>query len=151
MGHAVHTSLFLSQQLWCTVQVFGLEQPPPPDAVLSVEPVQQGRELSERLNALIADLRKGRPVYPQCFVVRQGEFCFQESPRVTRLYWSLRCSCHVEMWSRLCIGGARDATCLMFSSIQVWKSSSLGFTVLAEGMFMDFYIQYTLLNIYRVY
>lgn len=65
------------------VQVFGLEQPPPQDAVLSVEPVRQGRELSERLNALIADLRKGRPVYPQCFVVRQGESCFQESPCCT--------------------------------------------------------------------
>ncbi|KAL0025356.1 hypothetical protein WJX79_010862 [Trebouxia sp. C0005] len=53
-------------------QVFELEQVPPQDAVLSIEPVRKGRELSERINALVSDLRKGRPVYPQCFVVRQG-------------------------------------------------------------------------------
>ena len=52
--------------------MFELEQVPPQDAVLSIEPVRKGRELSERINALVADLRKGRPVYPQCFVVRQG-------------------------------------------------------------------------------
>lgn len=52
--------------------MFELEQVPPQDAILSVEPVRKGRELSERINALVTDLRKGRPVYPQCFVVRQG-------------------------------------------------------------------------------
>ena len=55
------------------LQVFELEQPPPQEAALAVEPVRKGRELSERINALITDLRRGRPVYPQCFVVRQGD------------------------------------------------------------------------------
>lgn len=50
-----------------------MEQAPAQDSVLSVEPVRRGREFSERINALIADLRKGRAVYSQCFVVRQGE------------------------------------------------------------------------------
>lgn len=45
---------------------------PPQDAILNIEPVCKGRELSERINALVSDLRKDRPVYPQCFVVRQG-------------------------------------------------------------------------------
>lgn len=65
----------LAQQakLWCGLwQVFELEQAPAQDSVLSVEPVRKGRELSERINALVTDLRKGRAVYPQCFVVRQG-------------------------------------------------------------------------------
>ena len=55
------------------LQVFEVEQAPPQDGALSVEPVRKGRELSERINALIADLRRGRAVYPQCFVVRQGK------------------------------------------------------------------------------
>ena len=55
------------------LQVFDIDQAPAQDAPLSVEPVQKGRELSERINALITDLRRGRAVYPQCFVVRQGK------------------------------------------------------------------------------
>lgn len=54
-------------------QVFEVDQAPTQDAPLSVEPVRKGRELSERINALIADLRRDRAVYPQCFVVRQGK------------------------------------------------------------------------------
>ncbi len=66
--------------------MFELEQVPPQDAVLSIEPVRKGRELSERINALISDLRKGRPVYPQCFVVRQGR-SFNCKTFVNRFLW----------------------------------------------------------------
>lgn len=50
-----------------------MDKAPAQDAPLMVEPVRKGRELSERINALITDLRRGRAVYPQCFVVKQGE------------------------------------------------------------------------------
>ncbi|KAL3141459.1 hypothetical protein ABBQ32_005024 [Trebouxia sp. C0010 RCD-2024] len=53
-------------------QVFEIDKAPTQDGALTVEPVRKGRELSERINALITDLRRGRAVYPQCFVVRQG-------------------------------------------------------------------------------
>ena len=53
--------------------MFEVEKAPTQDGALSVEPVRIGRELSERINALITDLRRGRAVYPQCFVVRQGK------------------------------------------------------------------------------
>lgn len=66
--------------------MFELEQVPPQDAVLSIEPVRKGRELSERINALVSDLRKGRPVYPQCFVVRQGR-SFHCKTILKRLLW----------------------------------------------------------------
>ena len=55
------------------LQVFQIDKAPAQDAPLSVEPVRKGSELSERINALITDLRGGRAVYPQCFVVRQGK------------------------------------------------------------------------------
>ena len=74
-------------------QVFELEQAPAQDSVLSVEPVRKGRELSERINALVADLRKGRAVYPQCFVVRQGT-----GPSTTWLPGLLLRRCDTALW-----------------------------------------------------
>lgn len=76
------------------LQVFEVDKAPTQDGALSVEPVRKGRELSERINALITDLRRGRAVYPQCFVVRQGKSstgrcCF------THAVSSYCCLCHV--------------------------------------------------------
>ena len=70
---ASNSSVLARLSLHVLLQVFEVEQAPAQDAVLSVEPVRKGGELSERINALIADLRRGRAVFPQCFVVRQGE------------------------------------------------------------------------------
>lgn len=52
--------------------LFGLQQGQPEPQALSAEPAVPGSELSERLNAVLASLRQGRPTHQQCFVVRQG-------------------------------------------------------------------------------
>ena len=95
--------------LW---QVFGLEQAPAQEAVLSVEPVRKGRELSERINALIADLRKGRPVFPQCFVVRQGMY-----PATAQLVLACAAGCTVIGGFRMlyCLPEHPDAACELFT------------------------------------
>ena len=58
-------------------QVFGIDPKTgkPTDAAgssLSVEPARQSL-LSQRINAVLASLRKGRANYQKCFSVRQGE------------------------------------------------------------------------------
>lgn len=55
-------------------QVFGEHAASGPvnTAHLSVEPAQPGSQLSERINAVLRQLRSGRANYPSCFVVMQG-------------------------------------------------------------------------------
>ena len=58
------------------LQVFGIDPKTgkPTDAAgssLSVEPARQS-SLSQRINAVLASLRKGRANYQKCFSVRQG-------------------------------------------------------------------------------
>ena len=38
-----------------------------------MEPARPGNDLSQRINAVLGQLRKGRPNYQKCFAVRQGE------------------------------------------------------------------------------
>lgn len=56
------------------LQVFGMEPSAlPQDAsAVSVEPGRPDAPMSRRLNAVLKALRSGRPLYQQCFVVRQG-------------------------------------------------------------------------------
>lgn len=55
------------------VQVFDLNHYPPADMPLSVEPARPGKELSQRINALVEELRQGSETWQTCFVIRQGE------------------------------------------------------------------------------
>lgn len=97
-GSARCLTIKLSKRFTCCaelLQVFEVDQAPTQDAPLSVEPVRKGRELSERINALIADLRRDRAVYPQCFVVRQGksstEQCLLLLCRAERMQFCIFC------------------------------------------------------------
>ena len=57
------------------VQVFGIDPHTPqrPDQVagLSVEPAR-GNEVSQRINNVVAQLRRDRPTRPALYVIRQG-------------------------------------------------------------------------------
>jgi hypothetical protein len=57
----------------CGTQVFDVDtsRGQPEGFSLAVEPARRG-DLSVRINALLGDLRAGRPHYAGCFVVRQG-------------------------------------------------------------------------------
>lgn len=103
---------------------------PSQDSVLSVEPVRKGSEFSERINAVIADLRQGRAVYPQCFVVRQGRplqpclTLIQNIQQLFQSYWlafNSKCSCsELRMQCAMCQLG-----CFMFVLIcKIGKSKA---------------------------
>ncbi len=56
-------------------QVFGVDlaSPEASDSTkLHVEPPREGAPASQRVNAVLRELRRGRAVHQQCFVVRQG-------------------------------------------------------------------------------
>ena len=59
------------------LQVFGVDprttgRGPDQAPTLVLEPARKGSEMSERINAVVNQLRKGRPTYQKCFTVRQG-------------------------------------------------------------------------------
>ena len=62
------------------VQVFDLNHYPPADMPLSVEPARPGKELSQRINALVQELRQGSEIWQTCFVIRQGEVILPCNP-----------------------------------------------------------------------
>lgn len=68
------TSMTGSNRFPCLpIQVFEVDtsRGQPEGYSLAVEPARRS-ELSQRINALLADLRSGRSHYAGCFVVRQG-------------------------------------------------------------------------------
>ena len=62
------------------MQVFDLNHYPPADMPLSVEPARPGKELSQRINTLVEELRQGSEIWQTCFVIRQGKAILPCSP-----------------------------------------------------------------------